>query len=127
MGWHSKVQPSSRLQIEVDTEATSVSILNAAFTKQSTFNLHLMVSRDKREYELLLPSRQPTNYVPWRTAAFMVHKYKEAAGLPYSSLKLILNWKGICRNTTQSYPMLCVHLTWKLFLQCRMRMKMCQT
>lgn len=96
MGWHGKVQPSSRLQIEVDTDAASASILNAAFTKQSTFNPHLMVSKDKCDYELLLPSLQPTNYVPGTTAAFTLQKYKEAVGLPYSSLKFILNLKGIC-------------------------------
>lgn len=90
----SKIIKNSKINLKVLENATSRDLQDAAFTKQMTFNPHLMrrLSLNSCDYMLCYPSMEPALLIPGTSVPFSVNGYKEEVGLPYQRLSMILHY-----------------------------------
>ena len=86
-----RIQPGTKLAVDLNENSDADEIRQECFQKQKTFNPHKILSLEVMDYELLLSSLQPANVIPGSGQELTLRTYKEAVGLPYSSITFVLN------------------------------------
>lgn len=84
------VVSGTRLMVEVPENASASTMKEAICMKQALFNPHLIPSNGATS--LLYKSMDPVQSIPGSTEDFTLRRYKDAVGLPWSQITLVLNY-----------------------------------